>query len=241
MNWEKQWKDAMLRLRSIFCCALTYLVKLVYDPRPFSAESKQRAIRELVEDTIPDRDFYLLVIGAILLAVCGIFLDSIPVLIASMIVAPLASPLLLLSMGLAVGDRRLVARALAMLCVAMILAVVLAGGASIGAARFFGISPQRVLISFSPNYFFDIVIALVSGFIAAYGLMRTKVGAAMTGIGIAVSLMPPLVATGIEIAALNRSLAEGAFTIFVLNVLGIVLASVFAFALFGFCSEYKGV
>lgn len=216
-------------------------MKFVYDPRPFLAENKQRAIKELVEDTLPDRDFYLLVTGAILLAVSGIFLDSIPVLIASMIVAPLMYPILLLSLSIVVHDSHLAARSVAMLFVSLIIAMMVTIIASLVAMKIFGASPENVLISFSPNYFFDIFIALVSGFIAAYGLIRTKVGAAMTGIGIAVSLMPPLVATGIEIAASNNGLAMDAFTIFILNVFGILLASSLAFALFGFYREYQKI
>ena len=63
-------------------------MKLIYAPRPFLREDRQRAIRDLLENVVPDRDFYILVIGAIVLAACGILTDSIPVLIASMIVAP---------------------------------------------------------------------------------------------------------------------------------------------------------
>lgn len=216
-------------------------MKLFYQPRAFSAESKQAAMRDLARDTIPDRDFYLLVAGAALLAVSGIVLDSIPVLIASMIVAPLAPPLLLLGMGMAVGDGRMMARACAMFAAASALALVLAAGTSYAAGQWLGVSPERLLISFAPNYFFDVVIALVSGFIAAYGLMRAKVGGAMTGIGIAVSLMPPLVASAMEIGAGNTALAMDAFIIFVLNVGGIVLASSATFALFGFAREYRAI
>ena len=69
-------------------------MSFLYMPKPYSRESKKRAIAELLENTVPDRDFYLLVISAIILAACGILIDSIPVLIASMIVAPLAYPIL---------------------------------------------------------------------------------------------------------------------------------------------------
>lgn len=214
-------------------------MKLLYDPRPFLSESKQRAIRELVADTVPDRDFYLLVTSAVLLAVSGIFLDSIPVLIASMIVAPLAYPILLLSLAIVVRDSRLIARSITMLFASILIATIVTIATALVAMNVFGVSPEKVLISFSPNYFFDIFIALVSGFVAAYGLMRTKVGAAMTGIGIAVSLMPPLVATSIEIAALHNNLALDALTIFLLNVFGILLASSLTFAAFGFSHEYQ--
>lgn len=216
-------------------------MKLFYDPRPFLVEDKRGAIKKLVEDAMPDRDFYLLIIGAVFLAIAGIFLDSIPVLIASMIVAPLASPILLLSLGMVVGDGRLVLRSVGMLLASIIIASVVTIIASLIAIQLFGTSPEKVMISFSPNYFFDIFIALTSGFIAAYGLMRTKVGAAMTGIGIAVSLMPPLVATSIELAALNTSLAADAMVIFLLNVIGIILAGSCTFALFGFRREYQKV
>jgi uncharacterized hydrophobic protein (TIGR00271 family) len=216
-------------------------MKLLYDPRPFLAENKQRAIKELVADTVPNRDFYLLVTGAVLLATAGIFFDSIPVLIASMIVAPLAYPILLLGLGIVVRDSRLVIRSVLMLSVSIAFAIILTLLVSIPAIRIFNIEPARILISFSPNYFFDILIALIAGFVAAYGLIRAKVGAAMTGIGIAVSLMPPLVATGIEIASSNTGLAVAAFTIFILNIFGILLAGGLAFVLFGFRREYKKI
>ena len=75
-------------------------MSFLYTPRPYRKEDKRKAIAELLENTVPDRDFYLLVLGAIILAACGILIDSIPVLIASMIVAPFAYPILSLGLGL---------------------------------------------------------------------------------------------------------------------------------------------
>lgn len=215
------------------------VMSFYYAPRAFRAEEKEQAIRDLIEAAVPDRDFYILVIGAVLLAFSGIFLDSIPVLIASMIVAPLAYPILSLGLGLAAGDAKLAARSLALLCIAVVLAILFAGAGSYVAAHVLHATSERTAILFSPNYFFDIFIALVSGAIAAYGLMRSKVGSAMTGIGIAVSLMPPLVATGMELALAHYGLAGDAFIIFILNVLGILFASSIVFSLFGFRRRYE--
>ena len=210
-----------------------------YAPRAFQAVEKEQAIKDLIEAAVPDRDFYILVIGAVLLAFSGIFLDSIPVLIASMIVAPLAYPILSLGLGLAAGDAKLVIRSFGVLCIAGALAILFAGAGSYLAAYVLHATSERTLILFSPNYFFDIFIALISGAIAAYGLMRPKVGSAMTGIGIAVSLMPPLVATGMECALAHYGLAGDAFIIFILNVLGILCASSMVFFLFGFRRTYE--
>jgi len=95
------------------------------------------------------------------------------------------------------------------------------------------------LFSFSPNPYLATGIALVAGAIAAYGLSRPKVSNAITGVAIAVSLMPPLVATGIELSSGNVLLARQAFGLFTLNVVGILIASTIVFTILGIGREYR--
>ena len=213
-------------------------MSLIFTSRSFSPESKRDAIATLLDNTVPDRDFYLLVIGAVVLAVSAIFIDSIAVLIASMIVAPLAYPILGLGLGIIVFDLRLILRCVFMLGISLGIAILF----SYIATFFFGhVRIDPVFISFESNLYFATIIALISGFIAAYGLVRTKVGGAMTGIGIAVSLMPPLVMTGISLA--DRMFATVSpwhtFLVFLLNVLGILVGSMITFALLGFRRVYN--
>ena len=149
---------------------------------------------------------------------------------------------LVLSLGLSItaGDGKLFARSLSMLVIAVVLAVVVGGLFSLFVKSYFDVA-ERVLISFFPNIFFDLLIAVVSGAIAAYGLIRTKVGSAMTGIGIAVSLMPPLVATGIGLFDPANDLAIRAGHIFLLNVAGILVGSIIVFLLFGVNHEHRAI
>lgn len=205
-------------------------MSFLYTSRSYSVESKERAITDLLENTVPDRDFYVLVLGAIILAASGILLDSIPVLIASMIVAPLAYPILSMGLAIAVRDGKLFFRSFSILVMAAVLAIIVGGCFSLFVKSNFALA-ERTLISFFPNIFFDLLIAVVSGAIAAYGLVRTKVGSAMTGIGIAVSLLPPLVATGIGFFDLASDLATRAGSIFLLNVIGILVGSISVFVL----------
>ena len=206
-----------------------------FETRPFSAESKREAVSTLLKNTVPDRDFFLLVLGAIALAVCAIFLDSVAVLIASMIVAPLAYPILGLGLAISVGDIRLMARTIWMLVVSLFLAIALSYGATV---LFGEIRVDPLLLSFSSHLVLATVIAFVAGGIAAYGLIRPKVGGAMTGIGIAVSLLPPLAATGVYSALGQADVAMGAFVVFSLNVLGILISSILVFWLLGISKEY---
>ena len=209
---------------------------LWYVSHPFSAEHKSQAIAEVLAKTVPDRDFYLLVIGAVLLAVCGIFLDSTAVLIASMIVAPLAFPILGLGLGIVVGDWRLIVRTLGMLVISLCIAIL---GAALITFFFGDLRVDPTFISFESNLYLSAAIALIAGFIAAYGLVRSKVGSALTGIGIAVSLMPPLVATGIGFLDPKDFSSANTFVIFLLNVAGILVGSIMIFILLGFPKIYR--
>lgn len=56
----------------------------------------------------------------------------------------------------------------------------------------------------------------------------------MQGVAISVSLLPPLAVAGIALAFINWPLAIGAFSLFVLNLLGIIFAALVVFAVFRF-------
>jgi uncharacterized hydrophobic protein (TIGR00271 family) len=202
-----------------------------------SKQIKQQAVNELLDRTRHDTDFYVLLLGSIAIAAFAIFNDSIPVLIASMIVAPLATPILTLGLGITAGHWPLVRRAFGLLCTSSLIALLLA----VGLALIFDHNhvPDQ-FISFAGNRADSFMVALVSGAIAAYGIVRPKVAAAITGVAIAVSLMPPLVATGIGLAP-GGIKANDAFVLFLLNVLGILIASVVVFAWLNVGKVYRAM
>lgn len=199
-------------------------------------ETKQRAIKEMLGNATHSRDFYVLLIGAVLLAIGGIFADSIPVLIASMIVAPLAYPILALGLAIVVGDLRLLLRTLSFFVFVCVISLVLA---MLATTLFSEIRVKDVYITFTTNHYLAFAVAVVAGGIAAYGTLRPKVAAAITGVAIAVSLMPPLVATGIGLASQDMVMAGDAWVIFVLNVVGILVASTAVFSMVKIREVYK--
>lgn len=201
-----------------------------YQPRIYTSEEKKEAAAAIVANAAPDRDFYLLVMGAALFALFGIALDSIPVLVGAMIVAPLAAPILGLSLGIMARDPRLMLRSLSSLVVASLVAAAAATAVAYFLPPF---SINGVFISFAAHPFYDVAIALIAGAVAAYGHMRTKVGETMTGIGIAVSLMPPLVAASLALGISDISLFRESSFIFLLNIGGILVGSAIVLAAFG--------
>jgi len=53
-------------------------------------------------------------------------------------------------------------------------------------------------------------------------------------VAVTVSLVPPLSAVGVGFSLLSRDVLSGSMLLFVINLLGIVLASMVVFSLFGF-------
>ena len=208
----------------------------LYQTRIYADDEKEAAVATIVANAIPDRDFYLLVVGAALFALCGIALDSIPVLIGAMIVAPLASPILALGLGIVARNGRLMARS------ALTLVAASAAATAVAATAAYFLPPFSIngsFISFVVHPLYDIAIALIAGAIAAYGTMRIKVGGAMTGIGIAVSLMPPLIAAALALGRYDMTLFRESSLIFLFNVGGILIGSTIVLAAFKMGSHYR--
>ena len=149
--------------------------------------------------------------------------------------APLAAPILALGLGVIVGRARLIVRSAATLGVAALAAGVITALVAYLLPPF---TINGTFISFVANPLYDLAIAFIAGAIAAYGHVRVKVGGSLTGIGIAVSLMPPLVAAALALGRMNFPLFNEALVIFLLNILGILCGSVVVFFLFGITAKH---
>jgi uncharacterized membrane protein len=80
----------------------------------------------------------------------------------------------------------------------------------------------------------DLGVALISGLAAAYAQCRRDSLSALSGVAIAVALVPPLATVGIGLTMLDGSIAGGASLLFLTNLSAIVTASSLVFLFFGF-------
>jgi len=181
-----------------------------------------------------DPDFYVMMILATAIAALGLLLDSSAVIIGAMIIAPLMSALLGLSLGVVQGDFWLVRLSLRTL----VLGIVLALGVSVLVAL---IVPQRQttaeMWSRSSPTLLDLAVALASGGAAAYASCRKDVASALAGVAIAVALLPPLATVGLGLVGASREVALGAGLLFLTNLVAIVSAAGLFFFLMGFHPE----
>ena len=184
-------------------------------------------MRDFLEDTQPNIEYYLLVTGAAIIALFGILIDNIAVLIAAMIVAPLIQPILVAAYGTVSGRPAYIIQAAKTFGLSILAVIIVA---IVGIKIFHPIAiplEDRVFISFIPQPTSALVIAIVGGIFATLGIFSKRIDSIIVGIGIAVSLMPPLVASSIGAIVGWNDLALRGATIFGLNVLGIFIGSVF--------------
>lgn len=162
------------------------------------------------------------------IAVQGLLADSTAVVIGAMLVAPLMLPVLGVAAAMVMGWRR---RLLRQGLVALLGSVGAIGLAYLGSLLMPGTPdplPSEVLARTSPNLL-DLGIALAAGAAGAYAQVHRQASDALTGVAVAVALVPPLASVGILLEVGRYDLARGGLLLFLANVTGIVLAAALTF------------
>jgi uncharacterized hydrophobic protein (TIGR00271 family) len=205
--------------------------------QPLTTKRKTDVIRELNQASSPGFDYFLLVLLSCSIATFGLITNSAAVIIGAMLVAPLMSPILGISLSTVIAQERLFQRALLSLGAGILLSLVLSTILGwIGRIMPFDllvVLPTEVLVRTQPTPF-DLGIALAGGAAAAYALANPRLSAALPGVAIATALMPPLCTAGIGIATGNSAAALGALLLFITNLAAISFAGILTFFALGF-------
>jgi uncharacterized hydrophobic protein (TIGR00271 family) len=172
----------------------------------------------------------VLIVLSSIIAALGLLLNSPAVVIGAMLIAPLMSPIMAFSMGLVLGDLRLIRTSSEAILKGVVIALIIA--AFVGVLSPIKATTGEMLARSRPTLL-DLSVALASGLAGAYALARKDVGAALPGVAIAASLMPPLADVGLGLAMGDPRVAGGALLLFTANIAAISLAGSLVFALLG--------
>lgn len=168
-----------------------------------------------------DRNYVVFVLLSTVVAALGMAEDNVAVVVGAMVIAPLLGPNLAFTVGVALGDEKLMLRAaltnLAGLTLVLVLGFLLALMLPIDPAA--GELAARTAVGFD-----GIAIALASGMAAALSLV-TGLSSALVGVMVAVALMPPTAACGIYLGLGLPHQAMGAALLVLVNVVCVNLAA----------------
>jgi uncharacterized hydrophobic protein (TIGR00271 family) len=200
---------------------------------------------QMMRSAIPAFGFFFMLGLASAIATFGLIANSAPAIIGAMIIAPLMAPILSLSYGLVIIDRRLITLSIISVTAGAILVVVIAFVSTL----VFGmrITGPEILSRTSPTLL-DLGVALAAGAAAAFSQTRLSIANSIAGVAIAVALVPPLAVSGIGLAlgraattetgislgkygliAGGTDIATGAFVLFLTNLLGIIAVAMLVF------------
>lgn len=203
--------------------------------RAIGEGEKSRAVSSLVEEATPDFDFSYMTVLAVLMASFGLLAGSETVVIGSMLIAPIMSPVLALALGLSISDPALTVRSATTLVRASLLAVIAAAAAavlfsfaSVGAET---VSTNSIILARTEPSLLYFAVAIIAGLAVSYTMTRSSLSSTLPGVAVAVALMPPLAVVGIGLAHFSLSIAAGALVMYLVNVAGIVFAAMLSFSL----------
>jgi uncharacterized hydrophobic protein (TIGR00271 family) len=202
-----------------------------------SDEERLEVQRKLARGARPGINYFVLIALSCIIAALGMLLDSPAVVIGAMLVAPLMSPLMALSLGLVLGDLRIIRFSTEAILKGVALAVII--------AAFVGLlSPLKAItgemLARSRPTLLDMGVALACGMAGAYAMARKDVSAALPGVAIAAALMPPLATLGISLSLGDVQAAGGAFLLFITNIATISTAAGVVFLLLGIHPRLQG-
>ena len=199
-----------------------------------SSEIKPKHRREIYEDVAqqsrPSGSYYVMMALSTVIAAYGLMINSAPVVVGAMLVAPLMGPIFGIALALVSANRRLLWQSLQSEIFGILIALFV--GALIGLA------PLRLpfgsdwLVRTQPTLH-DLAIALASGLAGAYAMLDDRVSPALPGVAISVAVLPPLATCGLAAAAANWEMAWGAMQLFIANFFAIQVAAAVVFSLFG--------
>jgi uncharacterized hydrophobic protein (TIGR00271 family) len=165
------------------------------------------------------------------IASLGLLQNSPAVVIGSMLLAPLMTPMI--GLGLALGQAdvrvmRLCGQSIALgflltLAVSFLIGIITPAGATLS---------EEVLARGGPNVL-DLLIAVFAAAAATFAMARPNISGAIAGVAIATALVPPVCAVGISLAFGEWLNAFGAFALFFTNLIAIIVMSSFTFSLLG--------
>ncbi len=207
---------------------------------PFFTYASEERFRDLFQmlrsDAKINQSYLYLMILSTLLASIGLFASSAAVIIGAMLIAPLMTPIVSLSMGLLRAESDMIQNSLLKIAVGIALAL--------GASSLLGmLIPYSELTSemkarIDPTLL-DLSVAVISGVAAAYSKSFKEIMQSLAGVAIAVALVPPLATAGIGLGQGNIAMFYGAFLLFFTNLVGITIAAVLTFQLLGFSNVVK--
>lgn len=190
------------------------------------------AVQRLIDESQPNSDYFVLLVFSTLITTLGLLVGSTAIVIGGMLITPLLSSVLALGLGFVTFNGKSIARSgwSVLRSVLFVLLLSYLTAQVVGVENIYNIEilqrtfPSRIYVH----------VALLSGMAATYAWAKPRLSATLPGVAVAVALLPPLCVVGIGLADTNITVITGAFDMFLVNFVGIIISAIFIYTVLGF-------
>ncbi|NCN25222.1 TIGR00341 family protein [Candidatus Falkowbacteria bacterium CG10_big_fil_rev_8_21_14_0_10_37_14] len=204
-----------------------------------TGEEKNDLCTSVVNHSSIQPGFYFLLAVATFIVSVGLIKDSWPLLIGGMLVAPLLSPILFISLSLTILNSKVFLRSILVFILSAIASFIVS--ALIGVFTNVNIESIDVIKRINTFDLSTFLVPVVAGAAASYALAKKGLSDALPGVAVTVTLLPPLAAMGLTFVAGQYEMFSRSLLVYFLNVFGIILGSLIIFLLLGFHKSEKAV
>ena len=181
--------------------------------------------------------FLIMLVLSAIIAAAGVLGDSTATVIGAMIIAPLATPILGIALGIVVGQLRLVVSSLLWVLLGVVLVITIGAMFAVFVADPSELQSNSQITGRTSPGLLDLAAALATGTAGAFAMSRRDLSAVLPGVAIAISLVPPLGVVGVCAGVGEWDAAVGALWLFLSNVVALIIAGSVVFTLAGYARE----
>lgn len=192
-------------------------------------EEKEFASNSIITNAQLDLSFLTLNGIATMVACSGLMANSTAVIIGSMLIATLLSPIAGTALAISNSNKNAAISSLKTLSIGVVLVICIAFVYGLAFPKIE--ATDRMLARTEPGIF-DFFIAFFGGLAGGIALLFKRYSSIMIGVGIATALVPPLSTAGIFFSKGSFILGLRAFELATINILFIMIANYIVFRYF---------
>lgn len=223
---------------------LSNLFKKIYSPEKSNSMSASKDERDELCDAIIKSSslktgFYLLLVLSTFIVTIGLLKNNIVLTIGGMLVAPLLSPILSISLSLTILNPKVFLRSIRIFIVSAIASMLVSY--VLGMIAHFSIEQISMIDLMKANDLTAFLIPIAAGAAASFTWAKKELNNSLPGVAITVTLLPPLTAMGLALSAVQLDIFMEALNVYLLNVSGIIIGSLAMFVIMGFHKSAKKI
>lgn len=196
---------------------------------------KNQVAKNIIEEWNFGKLYWIQLILSSIICTLWLLINSIPVIIWAMLIAPIMLPIKTISFSISTWNKHLYKKWLFFALISIIISILIA----IIVSYFTPLTnlTTEILSRTSPTII-DLAIALASGIIAFISLWYEKLRENIAWVAMATALIPPLCVTWIWLNLINIAVFQGSFLLFLTNFVAIIFVGILIFFFFWFSAHW---